>query len=123
MEEQNNKYTCDKCNFKTNISAKWKNHINTELHITGHRKKRSDCIDPYKCENCNYETKNKTTLLKHKLNKHSSKDTRIDNFKYYCKLCDYGTFSIDSFNNHNNTKKHNNIIQLLSNNTKIILDV
>lgn len=115
MEETNNKYNCIKCNFKTNITARWESHINTELHKTGNRKKRSDCKEPFKCEKCDYETKNKTTLLKHKLNNHSTKEERQNNFKYFCKYCDYGTFSIDSYNLHNETKKHQSIIELSNN--------
>lgn len=119
MEETKNKYNCEKCNFKTNIKARWENHIDTELHKTGQRKKRCDFKEPLKCDMCSYETKNKTTLLKHKLNNHSSKEERLNNFKYYCKLCDYGTFSIDSFNIHNNTEKHKIIINLLNNQNPI----
>jgi hypothetical protein len=116
MNEKINNYICEKCNFKTNIKARWEKHIDTELHKTGIRKKRSDCKDPLKCESCEYETKNKTTLLKHKLNNHSTKEERSEKFKYYCKFCDYGTFSIDSFDIHNNTDKHKIIIQLVNKN-------
>ena len=56
------------------------------------------------CDKCDYETKNETTLLKHKLNNHSTKEERQNNFKYFCKYCDYWTFSIDSYNLHNETK-------------------
>jgi len=109
MDNKQHKYVCVKCNFKCNIKAKWETHINTELHKTGIRKKRSDYKEPINCEHCNYKTKNKTTLLKHKLTQHSTKEEREQKFKYYCTLCDYGTFSLDSFEIHKNTKKHKNI--------------
>jgi hypothetical protein len=34
----------------------------------------------------------------HILNYHSNKEEREEGFKYYCKLCDYGSFSKDFFN-------------------------
>ena len=108
-----NKFNCDKCNFSCNTKARWENHINTELHKTGTRKKRSDYKEPYKCDCCDYNTKNLTTLNIHKLTKHSNKETREKEFKYYCKLCDYGSFSKDSFDIHNNTEKHINISNLI----------
>uniref|UniRef100_A0A6C0HWF4 Uncharacterized protein n=1 Tax=viral metagenome TaxID=1070528 RepID=A0A6C0HWF4_9ZZZZ len=48
-----------------------------------------------------------TNLKQHYLNYHGNLKDREDGFKYYCKICNYGTFSIDLFNKHNNTKKHN----------------
>jgi hypothetical protein len=111
--ENNLKYKCEKCNFKCNTKARWENHVNTELHITGHRKKRSDYKEPIKCDNCEYNTKNITTLKIHKLNKHSTKEIREKEFTFYCKMCDYGSFSKDSFDIHNNTKKHINFLSII----------
>lgn len=42
----------------------------------------------------------------HKLNKHSSQEEREKEFTHYCKLCNYGSFSLDSYNLHINTIKH-----------------
>lgn len=106
VEEKTNKYICDNCNFKCNTKARWEAHINTELHKTGQRKLRCDYKEPYKCENCEYKTKNITTMKIHKLNKHSSKEEREKEYIYYCKCCDYGSFSKDSFNLHIETIKH-----------------
>jgi hypothetical protein len=36
----------------------------------------------------------------HKLNKHLTKEDRQIEFTHYCKCCDYGSFSKDSFNIH-----------------------
>ncbi len=106
------KYLCEKCNFKANIKSRWENHIKTELHKTGDKKKRSDYKEPHICNNCDFTSKNITNLKQHYLNLHGSLKERETEFKFYCKLCDYGTFSIDLFNKHNNTDKHNkNIIR------------
>jgi hypothetical protein len=110
-----NTYNCEKCDYKTNITVRWNRHLNTELHKTGIRKKRSDTKNPLKCNFCEYESKNKTTFTKHILNKHSTKDERLKKFKFYCHLCDYGTFSIDSFNMHNETEKHKMVIKIVNN--------
>ena len=45
-------------------------------------------------------------MLKHILNKHSTKEERKDKFKHYCELCDFGTFSKDTFDVHENSNKH-----------------
>ena len=104
------KYFCEKCNFSCYCLSIWKKHTDTELHKTGKRKKRCDCKMPFVCDYCKYETKNSITFKKHTLNEHATKDTREKEFKYYCKYCDFGTFSIDTFNLHNNTKKHKKFI-------------
>jgi hypothetical protein len=115
MSETNKtrKYNCEKCNYRTNITAKWKRHLETTLHQTGERKVRSDCKDPIKCEQCEYKTKNKTNMKHHYLNEHGTMEERKTQFKFYCEGCDYGTFSIDLFNVHKTTNKHNLIKKLI----------
>lgn len=104
--EKKIKYTCDKCNFKCNTKARWEAHINTELHKTGQRKKRTDCKEPTKCEKCDYKTKNRLILEQHILNEHSTLEEREKGFKHYCKICDYGSISKDLFERHLNTDRH-----------------
>jgi len=104
------KYKCDECNFECVYVSQWKKHIETELHKTGHKKKRSDYKEPFKCENCSYCTKNRTTLKVHNLNMHSDKETRQKEYTYYCDKCDFGTFSKDIYDTHITTKKHKRII-------------
>ena len=48
----------------------------------------------------------------HKLNKHLTKEDREKEFIHYCKYCDYGSFSKDSFDIHNNTEKHKHYLSL-----------
>ena len=104
--EEKDIYNCESCRYKCNNIANWKKHIATELHKTGKRKKRSDYGGPYECEECEYKTNNATTFKQHRLNSHSSKETREKEFKYYCKLCDYGTFSKQLIEKHNGSDKH-----------------
>ena len=106
MEEEY-RYNCDQCNYKCDAKSKWEIHINTEKHITGKKKKRSDYkVEPYKCEICEYKTRNNALYKQHKLNYHSTKEEREKEFKFYCKSCDYGTISKDIYENHIITEKH-----------------
>ena len=100
------KYVCEKCNIKCNDESRWKKHIETEKHKTGIKKKRSDTKEPYKCDKCEYKTKFTTSFKQHKLNEHKNKEEREDGFKFYCSLCDYGTFSVDFYEKHVKTNNH-----------------
>jgi hypothetical protein len=111
MENIQYKYICETCNYKCNVKSSWVKHCNTELHQNGKRKVRSDYDGPYKCELCNYETKNAISYKQHKLNHHGSKEDRETSFKYYCKYCDYGTFTKKLIENHKNTEKHKIFLQ------------
>jgi hypothetical protein len=43
MEVENEyKYICEKCNYKCDYISQWNKHIETELHKTGKRKKRTN---------------------------------------------------------------------------------
>ena len=107
------KYNCDKCNYHCKYESEWIKHTNTELHKTGIKKKRSDYKEPFKCENCEYTTKTNTNLKKHYLNTHANKEEREKDFTYYCKNCDLGTFSKDTFESHIDSNKHKKIIERL----------
>ncbi len=116
MEIEDNekpKYICDKCDYKCNYDSEWLKHCNTELHKTGKRKVRSDLKEPLKCKDCLYNTKNKTMMKQHILNEHSTKEQREKEFKFYCKYCDFGTFSKKTLEIHNNTNKHQKYIMRL----------
>lgn len=105
------KYICKQCDFTCQYKSAWEKHIITELHTTGKRKTRIDFKGICKCDKCDYKTRNQTTFKQHVLNEHSNILEREQSFKYYCKQCDYGTFSIDLYNKHNNTTKHKKYIQ------------
>jgi hypothetical protein len=96
--------------------------IGPYLEKNGKRKIRSDCKNPLKCNDCEYITKNNITLKKHILNKHSNIEEREKQFKYYCNICNFGTFSNDTMNIHNNTEKHKHFILIHKNNQTIEYD-
>jgi len=104
--EINYKFICIPCNFKCNEKSRWDKHIECDKHKTGQRKTRCDYKGPYKCDICNYDTKNSTTYKQHILNEHSNKEIREKEFKFYCKLCDFGTFSNSLYNIHKKSDKH-----------------
>ena len=55
-----------------------------------------------------------TNMKQHILINHGTKEDREKEFTYYCKYCDYGTFSKPLYKTHKQTKKHKNIVELLS---------
>ncbi len=115
MSNIETKYECEKCGFKCKYESQWKKHIETELHKTGIKKKRSDIKEPYKCEKCLYETKNIVIFKQHKLTEHGNKEERKKEFKFYCECCDIGTFSKDIYKKHVNSDKHKKYLDKLNN--------
>jgi acetyl-CoA carboxylase beta subunit len=108
------KYQCESCGFNTNYKSKWEIHISSELHKTGKKKIRSDKICIEKCPECDYESKINTNMRQHILINHGTKEEREKEFTYYCKYCDYGTFAKSLYQIHKRTKKHKQIVELLS---------
>ena len=104
--EKKYKYMCEKCNYKCNSTGQWDKHCSTTLHETGVRKKRSDTKGPYICIKCNKHTINMNALKQHKLNEHGTLEEREKEFKYYCKICDFGTFSKNIYVSHGESEKH-----------------
>jgi len=101
------KYHCERCDFSCNCLSIWTKHTETELHKTGKRKIRKDKIKGiYKCEKCKYTTKVKSNYKMHILNQHSNGEEKKKEFKYYCDVCNFGTFGEKYYNIHLNTKKH-----------------
>jgi len=82
----------------------------TNIFFVQEKEKKDNYKQPIKCENCDYETKNKITMLKHKLNEHATKEEREKEFKYYCFNCDFGTCTKDTMDVHNNTETHKKYI-------------
>jgi len=110
------KYYCEKCNYMTNIKNSMNLHNKSILHLTGVAGKRNlkenDEKKIYKCEKCEFMTKNKNNYIVHKLNNHSTKEERKEQYKYYCELCDFGVLSESLFKKHEETKSHLNIIEI-----------
>lgn len=100
------RYNCDKCDFHTNALSLYEKHLLTGKHKTGKRTQRCDKKMPDKCPNCDYICVNNVIMKQHILNKHSTKDQREKEFKYYCKYCDYGSFAEMLYKKHLNSEKH-----------------
>ena len=99
-------YKCEKCNYETKYLSSLNKHLKSELHKTGIRKIRIDTKPPHKCIKCEYSSKNIIMFKQHMLNLHGTLEERKIGFNFYCEICDYGTFSVDLFNNHNESNKH-----------------
>jgi hypothetical protein len=108
------KYYCDKCQYGTNIRNSFDTHNKSTLHLTG-KKKSKIKKEEYKCNECNYQSKNLYNFLSHKLNNHSTAEEKKEKFKYYCDLCDVGTFVESNYEKHKLSTKH---ILVAKNNTK-----
>jgi len=106
MVDGKHKFVCDRCNFRCKFESRWLIHVNTSIHQTGKKKLRSDYKGPHKCDKCDYESINVITFKKHVLNCHSTKEDRESQFKFYCGLCDFGTFSNDTMELHKKSNKH-----------------
>lgn len=105
---KDNEFYCEKCHYKTDKKFCYKTHLKTELHLNGKRKVRSDKKD-FTCNFCEYKSTNGVQLKSHLLNIHKEKSDREKEFKFYCKLCDFGSFSEDIYNNHLESTKHKRI--------------
>lgn len=107
-------YNCEKCNFHTNAKSLYEKHLLTGKHKTGQRAERCDKKFTGQCPNCEYHGVTSMNLTMHILNNHSSKEKRENEFKFYCKLCDYGAFAKSLYNKHISSGKH----QLVENASK-----
>jgi len=114
------KYFCEKCNYGTDIKSRLTQHEESDLHKTGQRKKRESWTKKeedkkiYKCQDCEYTTRIKTSFMSHKLNNHSTKEERASLFNFYCSLCDVGVPTLIAFNQHKETSKHCNICNIVN---------
>lgn len=107
MEQQEKKhYYCDKCNYTCIHKSHWEQHITTKKHKNNGVQTRSDKILEPKCKSCSFETNNSANMLVHVLTKHSTPERRKKEFKFYCPVCDFGTFTQILFTRHLETKKH-----------------
>ena len=95
----NFKYYCEKCNHGSNSNSDFLKHIKSNKHIRGGLKQKI-------CLECNRECFNHWNLKQHNLTQHSTLEEREKGFKYYCKICDYGSISKDLFERHLNTDRH-----------------
>jgi hypothetical protein len=114
-------YCCEKCNYSTPYLSRWKSHLESSYHQTGHRKIRKDRQLEEKCKCCEYKTNNITNMKYHYLQTHATEEERLKEYKYYCSSCLFGTFSKSVYEKHIETVRHHKLIKNspISNNIKI----
>lgn len=99
------KFFCEICNYGTELKSSMNTHLKTTLHLTGHRKSKK-VLENYKCNECQYENEHKYNYLSHMLNTHGTKEERKEKYKYYCDVCDIGSFAKTVYDKHCNSDKH-----------------
>jgi hypothetical protein len=69
MEIQNKEYKfiCEKCNYKTNRSFDYNNHLVSIRHKNKHSTESKSIIDTYICDNCEKKFKSQSGLWKHNI--------------------------------------------------------
>ncbi|XP_061725453.1 zinc finger and SCAN domain-containing protein 10-like [Cydia pomonella] len=68
VEKKQDKFTCDKCGFSSNVKSEALNHL----------KNKSCGGSKYSCEQCSYSTKRRSDLRRHRLRRHSVDDSDED---------------------------------------------
>lgn len=84
------------------------NSTKQELKKQDRIKKRSD-----KCPHCDYTSNRNLNIVQHTLNTHATKEERKAKFKYYCEICDYGTFAKSLYDSHTKSQKHVNVTNFI----------
>lgn len=104
--EENSKFICDVCHYKTNRPTEWIKHIKSQKHLRRGEKKIT------KCDICDYETSSHWNIKLHKITQHSTKEER-EKQKYYCDICDSVYLCKLYMEKHLQGKKHNNMIEAI----------
>ncbi|XP_063371667.1 zinc finger and SCAN domain-containing protein 10-like [Cydia amplana] len=68
VEKKQDKFTCDKCGFSSNVKSEALNHL----------KNKSCGGSKYSCDQCSYSTKRRSDLRRHRLRRHSVDDSDED---------------------------------------------
>ena len=69
----------------------------------------------HKCSCCDFIAPHNDCLKNHYLSKHASINEKENEFTFYCKLCDFGTYYENVYNKHCKFKKHIMAIKYLDN--------
>ena len=70
-----NKYSCDICNYNTNIKQNYDKHLLTDKHINNNN---NNIVCKYECKSCNKKYKSNTGLWKHKKTCKEIKEVKIE---------------------------------------------
>ena len=109
-EDKEFKYYCKKCEYGCYFLSIWKKHIKTQKHIDSENNIKKQ-ITILKCPFCNYITRRSQVFYSHFLASHANMKQRKENYKYFCKPCNYGTFIEREVQRHIGTKKHKKLIE------------
>lgn len=117
MEEEKNKYCCEKCNYITFDNSNFKKHLISKKHLGIIKEDKEDKEDKeYYCEKCNYKTYNKQSFDSHIQSlKHNDIIKEKKETIYKCDVCDIVFPNRQCLYSHNKGKKH------LSKQTGIVL--
>lgn len=102
-------YKCDICNYKCKYKSQYIQHLKTNKHknngiITKNLPNKFDG----KCKLCKYESTSSSNMKVHILANHTTNEEKKEKAKYYCDVCNYGTYIKVHYENHCNTLKHKN---------------
>jgi hypothetical protein len=106
-------FVCEPCNFKSKYKLSLDNHLVSTLHLTGKKKVRSDKVRLDKCPKCDYAVAFPTSMKKHVLNTHATKEERKLNYTYFCEPCNIGEFSKLRFDKHLAAKTHKRVFNII----------
>jgi hypothetical protein len=105
--EDENKYFCEKCNYRCKFKSLFIKHTKSIAHIGENNEIPNDLASSVlSCDKCNFKTFYSQNFKNHKLNNHSSFEERKKEFPFFCEVCNIGFFSKILLNNHNSSKKH-----------------
>ncbi len=120
------KYNCNICDYHSDDLLRYKRHEITSKHILncnfiflkkGIFPNYSIIKKIYTCDYCNFTSTSKYTFRKHMRKNHKDMLLSINYIKkypynYQCKQCDYYTDLLGNYNQHLNTKKHKEKIDI-----------
>ena len=110
------KFVCNTCNFSCLYQSCWDQHIITDKHKNNGKIIREKKIKTiHKCSCCDFIAPHNDCLKNHYLSKHASINEKENEFTFYCKLCDFGTYYENVYNKHCKFKKHIMAIKYLDN--------
>jgi hypothetical protein len=95
---------CSTCHYETPIKAYWDRHLLSWKHQHGGQTKSK--ILKANCEKCGVKFSTTTNMKQHMLVHHSSPQERKKQYKFYCDVCDYGSFAKPAYEQHVLTRKH-----------------
>ena len=69
-------------------------------------------VEPHRCSQCNYTTKNTTDLKRHYLTNHATEEELVV-APFYCKYCQFAETAKSRYEKHLTSKKHQRMVELV----------